>query len=117
MGVPVRFQMSRSANDWRVRVENEKIASRETAERVGADTSGDLSDYGIGQVAIADLVRFTRPSPVFDNITPHERGVSGVVRPGWSGDDALREGYFETETTSMLVRSYHDEAAYHASGH
>jgi len=83
-----------------------EFATREVKEAVNGDHSADLSSFGYGKYAAADLVRFIRPSMVVDDVRATFHGLRGGRRPGWSAADQLKEGEFIADTQSMLLRSF-----------
>lgn len=77
---------------------------------VNRDSSWNLDQFGTGKIAVADLVRFTKPSMVVGRTEAAPHGISGGVKQNWSAEDQLKEGQFIADYQSMLLRSFRDES-------
>ena len=108
--IPVLFKLR--DNHWRTVVVGPPIATPDEAAYV-SEHKDDLNQFPVGKCMAADLLRFTKDSPVFSNCEPWTQGLSGDTRPGWSREDVLKEGRFEQQMTHMLLRSRQAETDYH----
>ena len=78
-------------------------------DEVNSSVDSTLGQFGIAKVAVADLVRFVRPSMVMGGVRATFHGVRGSLQPGWNSADEAKEGEFIADTQSMLLRSFIDE--------
>jgi hypothetical protein len=106
--VPPATEFEQANNGW-WRTDSGMITSGDVVGKVNADNSVNLNEFGLGVVASADLVRFTKPSMVVNDGKATDRGLRGDRKPKWSSSDEAKEGSFIADYQSMLLRSFADK--------